>query len=99
MSIPFPTDYASKILWIFAGMVLGCHLFAEKPLHREIDKLVKSRAGDVSFAKVADDTTFLRRVSLDLTGNIPTTKEVTVFLNDKSSDKRSDVIERFLKGE
>jgi len=99
MSIPFPTDYASKIFWVFAGMVLGCHLFAEKPLHREIDKLVKFRAGDVPFAKVADDATFLRRVSLDLTGNIPTTDEVILFLGDKSVSKRSDLIERFLKGE
>jgi hypothetical protein len=99
MSIPFPTDYASKIFWVFAGMVLGCHLFAEKPLHREIDKLVKFRAGDVPFAKVADDATFLRRVSLDLTGNIPTADEVILFLGDKSVSKRSDLIERFLKGE
>ena len=99
MLVTFHRGSFGKILWIFAGMVLSCHLFAEKPLHREIDKLIKAKVGEVPFAEVADDATFLRRVSLDLTGNIPTAKEVTVFLNDKSSDKRSDLIERFLKGE
>ena len=99
MLVTFHRGSFGKILWIFAGMVLGCHLFAEKPPHREIDKLVKSRAGDVSFAKVADDATFLRRVSLDLTGNIPTADEVVAFLKNKSVDKRSDLIERFLKGD
>jgi len=99
MRVTFHSRSFSKILWIFAGTILGCHLFAEKPLHREIDKLVKSKAGDVAFAKVADDASFLRRVTLDLTGNIPTADEVTAYLNDKSVDKRADLIERFLKGD
>ena len=98
MSVTFHRGSFGKILWIFATMTWGCHLFAEKPLHREIDKLIKAKVGEVPFAEVADDATFLRRVSLDLTGNIPTAKEVTVFLNDKSVSKRSDLIDRFLKG-
>ena len=99
MLVTFYRGSFGKILWIFTGMVLGCHLFAEKPLHREIDKLVKSKAGEVSFAKVAEDASFLRRVTLDLTGNIPTADEVTAFLKNKSVDKRSDLIERLLKGD
>ena len=79
MSVTFHSRSFSKILWVFVGMTLGCHLFAEKPLHREIDKLVKSKAGDVAFAKIVDDAGFLRRVTLDLTGNIPTADEVVVF--------------------
>jgi hypothetical protein len=31
---------------------------------------------------------FLRRVSLDITGTLPTEEEVRVFLADTSSDKR-----------
>jgi hypothetical protein len=99
MSVTFHSRSFSKILWIFVGMTLGCHLFAEKPLHREIDKLVKSKAGDVAFAKIVDDAGFLRRVTLDLTGNIPTADEVTAFLNDESVDKRSNLTERLLKSD
>jgi hypothetical protein len=99
MPVTFHRGSLGKILWIFVGMTLGCHLFAEKPFHREIDKLVKAKAGGVAFATVADDATFLRRVTLDLTGNIPTADEVTAFLKDKSVDKRANLIERFLKGD
>ncbi len=36
----------------------------------------------------ADDATFLRRVSLDLIGKLPTPAEVTAFLSDPAKDKR-----------
>jgi hypothetical protein len=99
MSVTFHRPSFSKILWVFVGMTGAFHLFAVKPLHREIDKLVKSKAGEVAFAKSADDASFLRRVTLDLTGNIPTANEATAFLEDKSVDKRTDLIERLMNAE
>ena len=42
------------------------------------------------------DTEFLRRVTLDLTGRIPTIDEVLGFVNDPSADKRTQAIERLL---
>jgi hypothetical protein len=71
-------------------------LFAEKPLHRKIDDLVKAKAGEVLFAEPADDASFLRRVSLDLTGNIPTTEQISAFLEGKSSTKRVQLIDESL---
>ncbi len=47
-------------------------------------------------AAACNDARFLRRVSLDLTGRIPTVAEVTSFLQDASSDKRERVVERLL---
>lgn len=44
----------------------------------------------------ADDATFLRRVTLDLVGRIPTTRELDQFLADKSKDKRSKIIRRLI---
>ena len=44
-----------------------------------------------------DDATFLRRVSLDLTGTLPSSSDVREFLEDKSADKRSKKIEELLK--
>src|SRR5262249_34941578 len=43
------------------------------------------------------DAAFLRRVSLDLTGEQPAPEDVRSFLADKDSEKRSKLIERLLK--
>src|SRR6202044_2818249 len=44
----------------------------------------------------ADDAEFLRRVSLDLIGRIPTAAEVRAFLADSRADKRARTIDRLL---
>src|SRR5262249_44498826 len=43
------------------------------------------------------DAAFLRRVSLDLTGEQPAPEDVRSFLADKDDEKRSKLIERLLK--
>lgn len=45
-----------------------------------------------------DDVGFLRRVTLDLVGRIPTVAEATVFAADHSQNKRSDIIRRLIEG-
>ena len=45
---------------------------------------------------VADDGEFLRRVSLDLIGKIPTAAEARDFLDDPSPDKRAALVDRLL---
>jgi len=47
-------------------------------------------------AKDADDATFLRRATLDLTGRIPTEAAVTAFLADPSKDKRGKAVDALL---
>lgn len=44
----------------------------------------------------SDDAEFLRRVTIDLIGRIPTADEARAFLDDKSSDKRSQKIDALL---
>ena len=44
----------------------------------------------------ADDATFLRRASIDICGTLPTPQEITDFLADTRSDKRSRLIDRLL---
>ena len=43
-----------------------------------------------------DDATFLRRVTLDVCGRLPTTEEVREFLGNAAPDKRSKAIDRLL---
>ena len=70
----------------------------EKPLRQIIDAEVKA-AGErenVPPGRPADDATFLRRVSLDLIGTIPTYAEARQFLEDGAPDKRTKWIDRLL---
>ncbi|WP_160164474.1 PSD1 and planctomycete cytochrome C domain-containing protein [Pedosphaera parvula] len=46
--------------------------------------------------EVCSDTTFLRRIYLDLIGVIPTVEEAQRFLNDKSKDKRVKLVDELL---
>ncbi|HPT26033.1 MAG TPA: DUF1549 domain-containing protein [Bryobacteraceae bacterium] len=48
-------------------------------------------------ASVAPDETFLRRVSLDLAGKIPTADEVRAFVASTDPDKRNVAIDQLLK--
>jgi len=48
-------------------------------------------------SEVCDDATFLRRVTLDIAGRIPTVAEAELFLTEHSADKREQLIERLLR--
>jgi hypothetical protein len=45
---------------------------------------------------LCDDATFLRRVTIDLAGRLPTLAETEAFLADRSADKRQRVVDRLL---
>ncbi len=53
-------------------------------------------AQNVKPAAAAEDAEFLRRVSLDLLGRIPSVAEVRAFLKDSAVDKRAALIDRLL---
>lgn len=52
---------------------------------------------EVEPSPVADDAEWIRRVSLDLRGHIPSLEEVEKFVADKEKTKRTRVIEQFLE--
>lgn len=68
------------------------------PATTEVDRLVlgKLRQLGVLPSQQATDEEFLRRVRLDLTGTLPTEKEVLTFLADQSQDKRARKIDELL---
>ena len=81
------------------SLVWGFSLSGQEGLHNRIDDLIRFKVGDVPFSKIADDASFLRRVTLDLTGNIPTPDEVITFLANKSAGKRTKLLDRLISGE
>jgi Protein of unknown function (DUF1549)/Protein of unknown function (DUF1553) len=72
--------------------------YPDVPTPTEIDRLVvkKLRKLGVVPSELCSDTEFLRRASLDVTGTLPTAKEVAAFLADKSPDKRHKKVDEFL---
>src|SRR5687767_10385512 len=66
-----------------------------------IDRLVKAKLQDVNLTASgpADSSEFLRRVSLDITGSIPTLEQVEKYLKDPASDKRTKLVDELLASE
>lgn len=54
---------------------------------------------NIPISNVCDDNTFLRRVTLDLTGQLPTLAEIKQFGSNPSAGKRSEWIEYLLSSE
>jgi hypothetical protein len=65
----------------------------------KIDELVvaKLKKLGVVQSEICTDAEFLRRVSLDLTGTLPSAADVEQFLNDPSATKRADKIEQLMQ--
>jgi hypothetical protein len=49
-------------------------------------------------AGLADDATFLRRLTLDLAGRVPTREEAVAFAQDRAADKRARAVRRLMEG-
>src|SRR5262245_22934579 len=71
---------------------------ASKPLRQVIDGEIKTawQKEKITPAGRSIDTTFLRRVYLDLVGMTPTYEETTVFLKDTDGRKREKLIDKLL---
>jgi hypothetical protein len=69
-----------------------------RALTARIDAVLAARWAEAKIrpVAVADDGEFLRRVSLDLIGKIPTAAEARDFLDDPGQDKRITLVERLL---
>src|SRR5262245_767997 len=71
-----------------------------RELAQKIDTaLTKALDKNTPLPSPVDDATFLRRVTLDLTGKLPTRKEVEEFTKDPNPNKRQQKIEHLLKSD
>lgn len=91
-----------RLAAIFVTCVAVCitGVSAEEPLHVQIDRKIAGGLADYErgVAPQSSDAEFLRRISIDLGGRIPSTGESRAFLADPSLDKRSKLIEQLLAG-
>lgn len=65
----------------------------------QVDNLIlqKLRKLGIVPSEICTDEEFLRRASLDVSGTLPTSREVTEFVNDRNPDKRQQKIEELLQ--
>lgn len=72
--------------------------YPELPTPTKIDALITARLRKLGIvpSEVCTDSEFLRRVSLDLTGTLPTPQEIEAFLADRSPDRRAKKVEELL---
>ncbi len=98
----------TAIVATFGGAVETSHVIVPFPgAGREFEFASLNRVDDLVAAKwiklglqpsaVTSDTEFLRRVSLDIIGTLPTADEVRGFLADKNPNKRSRKIDELLE--
>ena len=73
----------------------------EAPRHNFIDDEVYAALQTLRLpaSPAADDTTFLRRVHLDLTGDLPTPKELAEYLADERPHKREAIVDGLLNSD
>ncbi len=90
--------YAGKVSVSNISIPLGAPVESLPPSKNFIDELVFSnlKAIGVPPSPVCDDATFLRRVSLDIGGRLPTKEESAEFLASKDPLKRELAIETLL---
>ena len=73
--------------------------YPDVPTPTEIDRLVVDKLAKLGVvpSELSTDEEFLRRVSLDIIGTLPTPDEIRAFVADPSPDKRSRKIDELLE--
>lgn len=92
--------YQGKVAVFSASVPLGASVENLPPSKNFVDELVFANLKELGIppSPVCDDATFLRRVTLDIGGRLPTDEEAKAFLASTAPDKRDQVIDELLRG-
>ncbi|MCB1279675.1 DUF1549 and DUF1553 domain-containing protein, partial [Prosthecobacter sp.] len=90
--------FGGKVSVCSVSVPLGAPVDSLPPVKNFIDQHVFANLKQIGVppSPICDDSTFLRRVSLDIAGRLPTMEETKDFLASKAPDKRDRVIEALL---
>ncbi|MEX0716441.1 MAG: DUF1549 and DUF1553 domain-containing protein [Planctomycetaceae bacterium] len=90
--------YQGQVSTFRATVPLGAEVAKLPPEKNFVDQAVfaKLKLLGVPPSELCDDATFIRRVSLDIAGRIPTAEEVGAFLADTAADKREKLVDKLL---
>jgi len=90
--------YQGQVSTFRATIPLGAEMADMPPERNFVDKAVfkKLKLLGIPPSPVCDDSTFLRRVHIDITGTLPTAEEAERFLADEDPKKRAKLVDRLL---
>ena len=91
--------YQGKVAVFNASVPLGASIETLPSPRNFVDDAVFANLKELGIppSPVCDDATFLRRVSLDIAGRVPTEAERASFLANPATDKREQVIDGLLR--
>ena len=91
--------YQGRVAVFSATVPLGAPVDQLPPSRNFIDEHVFAnlKAVGIPASPPCDDATFLRRVTLDIAGRLPTEPEAATFLADQAADKRDKAIDFLLQ--
>lgn len=91
--------YQGQVAVFTAAVPLGAKVDSIPESNNFIDDHVFKNLKDLGIppSPVCDDATFLRRVTLDITGRLPTLEASKTFLENKDKNKRNTLIDRLLQ--
>jgi hypothetical protein len=91
--------YQGLVAVFNAAVPLGARVDSVPPSKNFVDDAVFANLKEIGVppSPVCDDSTFLRRVTLDIAGRLPTEEEAKTFFANKSPDKRDQVIDELLR--
>ena len=91
--------YQSKVSVFNASVPLGAEIRELPPSRNFVDDSVFANLKELGIppSPICDDATFLRRVSLDIAGRLPSDEERTNFFASQAANKREQVIDGLLR--
>jgi hypothetical protein len=91
--------YQGKVSTFRATVPLGAPVAALPPVSNFVDHLVFAKLKTIGIppSEIADDGTFIRRVTLDIAGRLPTASEMKDFMASKDANKRTALVDRLLE--
>ncbi len=91
--------YQGQVAVFRATIPLGVLIENLPPVRNRVDELVfqKLKSLGIPPSALCDDSTFIRRVTLDLTGRLPTIVETQEFVGDTNQHKFENTVDRLLE--